>query len=167
MNTSLASLKDTQTECYASLPRPDINREPSAFASCHSLVDVLKEAEVRKVEIPYLPHLTLLRCAWEDFRKLPDCAESNPRTEELFQVMESRIPWLVSEEGIAFEVRALGLFWDCWSNSILAYIMGCTIDFSCVRRSGIQRLPRGSISTCPLGVCSSETNYTDSVYHLP
>ncbi|KAJ3786566.1 hypothetical protein GGU10DRAFT_290006 [Lentinula aff. detonsa] len=103
LNASLKSLKETQTQCYALLPRPDPHKEPSAFAGCHSLLDVLTEAETHKLEISELPHLTLLRCAWEDFRKLPDCADSNPRTEELFQVLESRIPWLVSAEGVPFE----------------------------------------------------------------
>ncbi|KAJ3974254.1 hypothetical protein EV361DRAFT_895659 [Lentinula raphanica] len=112
LNTSLHSLKESQTQSYATLPRIDPHKEPLIFAACHSLVDVLKEAETQKLEVKELPHVTLLRCAWEDFRKLPDCADSNPRTDELFQVLESRIPWLVSEEGITFERTTL---WDVLS----------------------------------------------------
>ncbi|KAE9410006.1 hypothetical protein BT96DRAFT_1077514 [Gymnopus androsaceus JB14] len=110
---SLTSLKETQTECYSSLPRPNPHKEPLVFAGCHSLLDIVKEAEAQKLEFSKLPHLSLLRCAWEDFRRLPDCADGNPRTEELFQVMESRIPWLVSEEGIDFEHS----LWDTLSTT--------------------------------------------------
>ncbi|KIK67802.1 hypothetical protein GYMLUDRAFT_794327 [Collybiopsis luxurians FD-317 M1] len=113
LNTSLKSFQETQTESYASLPRPDPCKEPQPFADCHSLMDVLKEVETYKTELNKLPHLTLLRCAWEDYRKLPDCADSTPRTEELFQVLESRIPWLVSDEGISFEHT----LWDTLSTS--------------------------------------------------
>ncbi|KAF9076978.1 hypothetical protein BDP27DRAFT_1379862 [Rhodocollybia butyracea] len=113
LNESLKSLKETQVECFAPLPRPNPHKEPFAFSGCHSLLDVLKEAEIQKLELSKLPHLTLLRCGWEDFRRLPDCADGNPRTEELFQVLESRIPWLVTDEGITFE-HAL---WDTLSNS--------------------------------------------------
>ncbi|KAJ4471161.1 hypothetical protein J3R30DRAFT_3299867, partial [Lentinula aciculospora] len=113
LNISLQSLKETQTQSYAPLPRPNPHQEPSLFADCHSLLDLLNRSETHHLEVNELPHLTLLRCAWEDFRKLPDCADSNPRTEELFQVLESRIPWLVSDAGIAFEHT----LWDVLSTS--------------------------------------------------
>ncbi|KAJ4465903.1 hypothetical protein C8R41DRAFT_781113 [Lentinula lateritia] len=113
LNASLQSFKETQTQCYAPLPRPVPHKEHSTFASCHGLLDVLKESETQNLQVNQLPQITLLRCAWEDFRALPGCADSNPRTEELFQVLESRIPWLVSDEGLAFE-RTL---WDVLSTT--------------------------------------------------
>ncbi|KAF5393005.1 hypothetical protein D9757_001316 [Collybiopsis confluens] len=113
LNASLKSFKEVQTDSYAVLPQPNPHKEPASFAGCHGLMDVLKEAETQKLELRKVPHSTLLRCAWEDYRKLPDCANLNPRTEELFQVLESRIPWLVSDEGIAFEHS----LWDTLSTT--------------------------------------------------
>lgn len=165
LNASLQSFKETQTQCYAPLPRPVPHKEHSTFASCHGLLDVLKESETQNLQVNQLPQITLLRCAWEDFRALPGCADSNPRTEELFQVLESRIPWLVSDEGLAFEVRyavptSIVLFLSRYS----AHIVGRSIDNPRIQRIDISRLPRGSVSACTLGLCPSRTRCSDSFH---
>ncbi|KAK7470397.1 hypothetical protein VKT23_001824 [Stygiomarasmius scandens] len=116
LNTSLEKVKETQSESYSCLPRLQSFRESLPFSDLHTINDVLSEGEKQKLEIHHLPEVTLLRCAIEEFLKQTRCAieeflkqteeqKELPRTEEIFQVLEGRIPWLTSEEGIGFEHR--------------------------------------------------------------
>jgi hypothetical protein len=76
------------------------------FGELHSLDEILKEGEAQGIPIKDLPTISLLRCGIEEFGKVKE-GESDavkPRTEELFQVLEGKIPWLVSEDGLKFEV---------------------------------------------------------------
>ncbi|THV08316.1 hypothetical protein K435DRAFT_847194 [Dendrothele bispora CBS 962.96] len=113
LNTSLEKTKAAQSESYSCLPRPQPFKEPSPFSDLHTINDVLTEGERQKLEIHQLPEITLLRCAIEEFRKQTEEQKEPPRTEEIFRVLEGRIPWLVSEEGIKFEHR----LWDVLSHA--------------------------------------------------
>jgi len=97
-------VKGTQSESYSCLPRLQPFKESLPFSDLHTINDVLLEGEKQKLEIHHLPEVTLLRCAIEEFLKQTEEQKELPRTEEIFQVLEGRIPWLTSEEGIGFEV---------------------------------------------------------------
>ncbi|KAF9268201.1 hypothetical protein L218DRAFT_601620 [Marasmius fiardii PR-910] len=114
INSSLKLLKEAQTSAFSVLPSPQPHKESTDFAGCHTIEDVLQQAENSKMETHNLPHTTLLRCGIEEFknRSSPDHSV-DPSTEELFQVLESKIPWLVSDDGFAFE-REL---WETLSTS--------------------------------------------------
>ncbi|ESK94489.1 hypothetical protein Moror_8147 [Moniliophthora roreri MCA 2997] len=116
LQSSATSLKAAQAETFPLLPRLDPHGEPSAYGDCHSLGDVLQVAEKTKLEVRDLPQVTLLRSGIEEFRSRSELENViNPTTEELFRVLESRIPWLVSEDGIAFEHK----LWDTLTTSPL------------------------------------------------
>ncbi|KAJ7094529.1 hypothetical protein B0H15DRAFT_126932 [Mycena belliarum] len=109
LNTSLTALKESQAEVAAVLPRPEPHKEPAPFAACLSIDTLLERAKKQEIEVSGIPAISLLRCAISDFRKGSD--SRNPRTEEVFQVMEGKIPWLVSKEGAPFENH----LWDTLS----------------------------------------------------
>ncbi|KAG7096704.1 hypothetical protein E1B28_004118 [Marasmius oreades] len=114
LNTSLKSLKEAQSNAFAVLPSPELYKEPVDYSGCHTVDDVLQQAEKLKTETRSLPHITLLRCGIEEFKNRSGPEDSAvPSTEELFQVLESKIPWLVSEDGVAFEHE----LWNTLSNS--------------------------------------------------
>ncbi|KAL0949284.1 hypothetical protein HGRIS_009361 [Hohenbuehelia grisea] len=100
--TDLAALKESQAESFAVLPRPEPYKEPSGFSECGSIDAVLK-LEAAPEDIP---PLTLLRCGISDFQRMkPD---EKPTTEELFQIMEAKIPWLTTPEAVEVE----NALWD-------------------------------------------------------
>ncbi|KAJ7780990.1 hypothetical protein B0H16DRAFT_1404079 [Mycena metata] len=103
LNASLAALKESQTEAAAVLPKPEPHKEPSSFEACLSMDALLEQAKKQNIEISGVSEISLLRCAISDFRKGSE--SRSPRTEEVFQVLEGKIPWLVSDEGAPFEQR--------------------------------------------------------------
>ncbi|KAG7449418.1 uncharacterized protein BT62DRAFT_964598 [Guyanagaster necrorhizus] len=103
LTASLASLKESQAENLTLLPKPYKFREPSGFSDCRSLKDILRECEEKKFEPFEIPPLTLLRCGIQEFGVGKEEAEANPTTEDLFRLMESHIPWLLSDEGVQYE----------------------------------------------------------------
>ncbi|KAJ7811135.1 hypothetical protein B0H14DRAFT_3150870 [Mycena olivaceomarginata] len=109
LNASLAALKESRSEMAAVLPKPEPHKEPSGFATCLSIDALLERAKKQNIEISSVSEISLLRCAISDFRKGSE--SRNPATEELFQILEGKIPWLVSEEGAPFEQR----LWDTLS----------------------------------------------------
>ncbi|KAJ6539622.1 hypothetical protein B0H19DRAFT_1179855 [Mycena capillaripes] len=111
LNASLAALRESQSEAAAVLPKPEPHKEPPAFAACLSIDALLERAKTQNIEISGVSEISLLRCAISDFRKGSD--SRNPRTEEVFQVLEGKIPWLVSEEGAPFEQRLWGTLSTC------------------------------------------------------
>ncbi|KAJ7653471.1 hypothetical protein B0H17DRAFT_1100662 [Mycena rosella] len=113
LNASLAALKEAQADTAAVLPKPEPHKEPPVFAACQSIDALLEQANKQEIEIPAIPAISLLRCAIADFRKGPE--SQNPRTEEVFQVLEGKIPWLVSDEGAPFENH----LWDTLSTCSL------------------------------------------------
>ncbi|KAL0580093.1 hypothetical protein V5O48_001952 [Marasmius crinis-equi] len=113
LSTSLRSLKEDQSRTFASLPSPVPYKESSEFSACHTLDQVLKQAESQKLVSQDLPQITLLRCGIEEFKHRSGQDDSaGPSTEELFRVLENKIPWLVSDEGFAFEQK----LWDTLSS---------------------------------------------------
>ncbi|KAL1680788.1 hypothetical protein EV122DRAFT_207266 [Schizophyllum commune] len=122
--TSLKSTKDTLTEDLKDLPRPDPNTEPVRWRDCHTVKAALQQAEAEKVAVGGIPTVTLLRCALEELKgreKTEGEAKEKekegvlPTTEDVFRVLEGRIPWLLSEEGLVRE----GQLWDTLSTSPL------------------------------------------------
>ncbi|KAK0453859.1 hypothetical protein EV421DRAFT_2030750 [Armillaria borealis] len=103
LTASLASLKESQAENLTLLPKPDKFREPSGFSDCRSLKDILRECEEKKLEPLDIPPLTLLRCGIQEFGVGKEGAEANPTTEDLFRLMESHVPWLLTDEGVQYE----------------------------------------------------------------
>lgn len=101
LNQSLSALKDKHTEDLAELPRRNPWEEPEEFAGLQSIQEVSQQLENPNMT-HIVPPTTLLRCALADFSR---DHELPPTTHELFQLMEVQIPWLVTEEGLQYEVR--------------------------------------------------------------
>ncbi|KAI4526578.1 hypothetical protein K525DRAFT_233079 [Schizophyllum commune Loenen D] len=123
-HASLKSTKDTLTEDLKDVPRPDPNTEPVKWRDCHTVKAALQQAEAEKVEVGEIPTVTLLRCALEELKgrekKEGEAKEKEkegalPTTEDVFRVLEGRIPWLLSEDGLMRE----GQLWDMLSTSPL------------------------------------------------
>ncbi|KAL1660135.1 hypothetical protein GGF50DRAFT_63797 [Schizophyllum commune] len=123
-HASLKSTKDTLTEDLKDVPRPDPNTEPVKWRDCHTVKAALQQAEAEKVEVGETPTVTLLRCALEELKgrekKEGEAKEKEkegalPTTEDVFRVLEGRIPWLLSEDGLVRE----GQLWDMLSTSPL------------------------------------------------
>ncbi|KAL1723438.1 hypothetical protein EV715DRAFT_286306 [Schizophyllum commune] len=123
---SLKSTKDSLTENLKYLPRPDPNTEPAKWRECHTVKAALQQAEAETVEVGEVPTVTLLRCALEELKgrerkegeqkeKEKDKEGTLPTTEDVFRVLEGRIPWLLTEEGLVRE----GQLWDTLSTSPL------------------------------------------------
>jgi hypothetical protein len=103
LTTSLASLKESQAESHAVLPRPQPYREPVRFSGCHSVAEVLEKLG-EKDPVQDIPPVSLIRCGIQDYAKGREGDASKPTTEGLFQYLEGQVPWLVSEEGSKYEV---------------------------------------------------------------
>lgn len=121
LTASLASLKESQAESYAALPRPELYKEPIKFAACYSVASVLKETEDKTSEMQEMPPITLIRCGIADFNIGKEGDLAKPTTEELFQYLEGQIPWLVSEDGLKYEVSL-----SCFQLRDLADLFPCS-----------------------------------------
>ncbi|KAH9927260.1 uncharacterized protein B0H18DRAFT_1003752 [Fomitopsis serialis] len=87
---SLESLKATQGETVAVLPRP-APAEDVHYGQCQTLDEVVKASESSQD----VPDVTLLRCALADL-----AAEKKPATPEaMFLVLEGKITWMKDDEG--------------------------------------------------------------------
>ena len=100
LTVSLAAFKESQAECLSSLPRSSSFKELPRYAQCKSVSDAVAIAG----ENGSIPPITLLRCGIMDYGKGKDDHLVKPSTEDLFRYLESQIPWLVSEEGLRYEV---------------------------------------------------------------
>ncbi|KAG5654625.1 hypothetical protein H0H81_011600 [Sphagnurus paluster] len=105
LHESVSNLKKSQTGSYSVLPQPEPFKEPSTFRTCHTIGDVIKTVGGKDPEMHSIPPVTLIRCGMEGYAKDKDGDLSKPTTEELFQYLEGQLPWLVSEEGLKYEVR--------------------------------------------------------------
>jgi len=107
LTTSITSFKESQSESFSVLPRPDLSKEPTRYSDCKSVVEVLKvlKAEEKGTDPNYsgLPYTTLLRCGITDLGKGKERNGSKPTTEEIFRYLEGQIPWLVTDEGLEYE----------------------------------------------------------------
>ncbi|RXW21940.1 hypothetical protein EST38_g3906 [Candolleomyces aberdarensis] len=99
LTESLSSYKDQQKEDFASLPKADPCRESPTFSRCKSVGQILKTFGETEPDFFSIPPVSLLRCAISDFSKRNTEGDPNPTAEEIFRVLEGRIPWLLTEEG--------------------------------------------------------------------
>ncbi|TDL29249.1 hypothetical protein BD410DRAFT_11556 [Rickenella mellea] len=94
LNTSIKSLKATQNEAFSVLPKPTRPTEDPKYEDFHSLDELQLSADV-PLEVP---EYTLLRCAIEGLA----AQEKKVETEELFEVLQQRYPWLKTDEGLQY-----------------------------------------------------------------
>lgn len=93
-----------------------------------------------------IPEFSLLRCALEEFAN--EKASMEPSTAELFQVLETRIPWLATEEGVQYQVCAV--------------VLSCTSSLSFRVQNSLWQ----TLTTCPLFQHSeSESAKNLAIYH--
>lgn len=98
--SSLSAVKESQSESYSVLPHSEPYREPTAYSNCRSISEVLKLLDENEPEYATIPPVALLRLSITNEQNL-----TPPTTEDVFRYMEDKIPWLVSQDGRAFEVR--------------------------------------------------------------
>ncbi|KAH8830421.1 hypothetical protein DL96DRAFT_1592791 [Flagelloscypha sp. PMI_526] len=101
LNESLRGFKDVHTQNLEALPRSSRWAEADDVAQCLSIQDALKHIEANSVSVHEFPPLSLLRCAFSDYVRAHE--DKTPSTQELFQIMEEQIPWLLSEDGLEYE----------------------------------------------------------------
>ncbi len=104
MTASLSTLKEAQAENLTVLPKANKFSEPSYFVSCRSLKALLKEAEERSLAVADIHPMTLLRCGIQEFAVGKEGDQVKVTTEDLFRLMESHVTWLLTEEGVQYEV---------------------------------------------------------------
>lgn len=104
LTASLAALKESQAESLSVLPRSSPSNEPLRYAQCKSVSDAVAIAGEKDSSFSTIPPLTLLRCGIVDYGKGKEDQYAKPSTEDLFRYLESQIPWLVSEDGLQYEV---------------------------------------------------------------
>jgi hypothetical protein len=104
LTESASALKAAQAESFKDLPRPVPVYEDSQYVDCHTIDDVLScTGSSAGGSGEDTPDITILRCALEElFRTKED--SSGISTEELFQYLETKLPWLSAEEGAARQV---------------------------------------------------------------
>ncbi|RDB20128.1 hypothetical protein Hypma_012766 [Hypsizygus marmoreus] len=113
LSTSIASMKESQSESYSVLPRPEPFKEPDTFAACNSVPEVLKTLGEKNPAVQSVPPITLIRCGIADCGKGKAHDLANPTTEELFRYLEGQIPWLISEEGLSHEQKLWEMLSTC------------------------------------------------------
>lgn len=104
LTSSLATLKEQQTESYSVLPRSEPWKETRLYATCTSVDAIRNMLDKKDPKYSDIPTVTLLRCGIHDFGKGRDGDDANPTTEDLFRYLEGQIPWLASEDGLHYEV---------------------------------------------------------------
>ncbi|KAF9058060.1 hypothetical protein BJ165DRAFT_103482 [Panaeolus papilionaceus] len=108
LTTSLASLKESQTESFAVLPKADPYREPSECAAAQSLKGLVELSGEKESDFAKLPPQTVLRCAITNFGEGKTGDAAVPTTQDLFRYMEGNVTWLLTDEGLEYE----NLLWD-------------------------------------------------------
>lgn len=90
LTESLETLKATQAETAAVLPRP-VADEGTQYRECRTLDDILGASDGSQE----VPDIILLRCAIADLSGDKKFATA----EAIFLVLEGKIPWLRDDEG--------------------------------------------------------------------
>lgn len=108
LTASLSTLKESHSESLAELPRHDTFHEPEEFAQTRSLAQVLKKLGDVDPNYTSIPPVTLLRCAIADFTKGKPGDDFQPTTEDIFLLLEGKIPWLATDEAYKFK----GIIYD-------------------------------------------------------
>ncbi|KIP12749.1 hypothetical protein PHLGIDRAFT_97395 [Phlebiopsis gigantea 11061_1 CR5-6] len=107
LTESLEALKASQAETFAALPRPEAYTIPPSYRHCQSLDDVVNAAgDARDI-----PHIPLLRYAAAELSS----QKAKPTAEAIFQLLESKLPWIQTEEDAKFENE----LWETLSTSPL------------------------------------------------
>ncbi|PSR93767.1 hypothetical protein PHLCEN_2v4662 [Hermanssonia centrifuga] len=104
LNVSLESVKAAQKDAFTLLPQPQLCREDPKYSSCHSLDEVAEVAGDSRD----IPSLTILRCAIEELGS-QNQLES---TEAVFKLIETKLPWIRSEEGGQFATKLWETLWS-------------------------------------------------------
>lgn len=104
LTRSLEYLKESQKETFAILPQPRAAKEHPQYVICHTLDDILSLAE----ESHDIPGQSLLRCAIEEL----GLKNEKATTQAIFLLLESKFPWISSEEEPQNEVRTLEFVMD-------------------------------------------------------
>ena len=91
-------------ESLADLPRHDAFFEAEEYAAMLSLGQVLKKLGDKEPDYTTIPPVTLLRCAIADFTKGKSGDDLQPTTEDVFLLLEGRIPWLATDLALKFKV---------------------------------------------------------------
>jgi hypothetical protein len=105
LTTSLSSFKEEQAESLSILPKADKWREPLEYSKCSSLHDIASSFGDQQVQYEKVFPVSLLRCGLNDFNRAGN-HDQEPTTQELFQYMEEKIPFLTSAQGQKYEVRS-------------------------------------------------------------
>jgi len=105
LNASIASTKESLSESFSVLPKPDLFKEPENYAQCNTVPEIIKATEAKEIDMSQIPQITLLRCAISDMIKSKGKEDAYPTTEIIFSYLESQISWLTSEKGVEFEVK--------------------------------------------------------------
>ncbi|KAL6305817.1 hypothetical protein BKA93DRAFT_895834 [Sparassis latifolia] len=106
LTDSVTALKTTQTETFVILPQAEPFKDPAQYGDCHTLDEFVAASKDSRD----LPPFSLLRCAIEGLVS----QDQKPTTEDIFQTLESKLPWLKSEEeGVQFEAK----LWETLSMS--------------------------------------------------
>lgn len=139
LTVSLATAKEFQAESLSVLPRPSPWKELRRYAQCNSVSDVVAIAGEKDSSFSTIPPLTLLRCGITDYGKGKEDQQAKPSTEDLFHYLESQIPWLVSEDGLQYEVcvhSACVFRTECVSSHVksIAKIMGHTFNMPVIQQ---------------------------------
>lgn len=98
---------------------------------------MLGKLEEKDLVMQDLPPVSLIRCGIQDYGKRKEGDASKPTTEELFRYLEDQVPWLVSEEGLKYEVSfsIFGIY-VCIENSLdTATAMGNTLHLPILHRN--------------------------------
>ena len=117
------------------LPRSSPFKELPRYAQCKSVSDVVAIAGEQGSSFSTIPPLTLLRCGITDHGKGKEDQHANPSTEDLFRYLEQQIPWLVSEEGLQYEVCVCVHFrLSPYTKSKIAKAVGHTFDMPIIQQ---------------------------------
>ncbi|KIJ69967.1 hypothetical protein HYDPIDRAFT_78947 [Hydnomerulius pinastri MD-312] len=103
LTESASALRAEQTESYKDLPRPTPVYEDPEYAGCHTVDDLLsrsqRSGDESNQQAEDVPDVTIIRCTLEELSRTKE--DGSVSTEELFQHLEGKLPWLSSEAGAA------------------------------------------------------------------
>ena len=124
LTESLRQLKESQSDALSIIPHQTAVKESAEFAKCNTLENVLEESKSHNIPISDIPLVSLLRCGISE--------KPSPNTEELFQLLEGKIPWLLSEEGTYMQV-GISVFYFTFITVVAAQALGDVVNIPVVQ----------------------------------
>jgi hypothetical protein len=100
----LSAFKETQAESWSVLPKANHWREAPPYSRCSCIEDILSSFGDQEPQFHFVSPVTILRCGLVDLTKGAN-NDQKPTTEEVFRYLEEKIPWLLSPDGLKYEVR--------------------------------------------------------------